>query len=104
MEARIRQLNQILREANVGTPPSANAGVAGPGMVVTVKYAGDDDQETFLIGSREEARVTDMTVYSAQSPLGKALAGAKPGTTITYSAPNGREISLELLEVSAYTG
>ena len=37
MEARIRQLNQILREAKVGTPPSADAGVAGPGMVVTVR-------------------------------------------------------------------
>jgi transcription elongation factor GreA len=104
MEARIRQLNQILRDAKVGTPPSADAGVAGPGMVVTVKYAGDDDQETFLIGSREEAAVTAMTVYSAQSPLGLALTGAKPGDTVTYAAPNGREISLELLEVAAHTG
>src|SRR3954451_16471403 len=42
MEARIRQLNQILRNAKVGTPPSADSGAAGPGMVVTVKYVGDD--------------------------------------------------------------
>jgi transcription elongation factor GreA len=104
MEARIRQLNQILREANVGTPPSADFGVAGPGMVVSVKYVGDDDEETFLIGSREEAAVTDMTVYSAQSPMGKALTGAKPGETVTYTAPNGREISLDLITVAPYTG
>jgi transcription elongation factor GreA len=103
MEARIRQLNQILREAKVGAPPSADAGLAGPGMVVTVKYVGDEDQETFLIGSREEAAVTDMTVYSAQSPMGKALTGAKPGETVRYAAPNGREIALELLTVAAYT-
>lgn len=104
MEARIRQLNQILRGAKVGTPPSADAGVAGPGMVVTVKYVGDDDEETFLIGSREEAAVTDMTVYSAQSPMGQALTGAKPGETVTYTAPNGRDISLELINVAAHTG
>jgi transcription elongation factor GreA len=104
MEGRIRQLNQILRQAKVGTPPSADAGVAGPGMVVTVRFVDGGDEETFLIGSREEAAVTDMTVYSAQSPLGKALTGAKPGATTTYTAPNGKEISLELLEVNAYTG
>src|SRR4051795_7124976 len=39
MEARIRQLTQLLREAKVGQPPAADAGVAGPGMVVTVKFA-----------------------------------------------------------------
>jgi transcription elongation factor GreA len=104
MEARIRQLNQILREAKVGAPPSADSGVAGPGMVVTVKYVGDDDEETFLIGSREEAAVTDMTVYSAQSPMGKALTGAKPGESVTYAAPNGRKISVELIAIAPYTG
>jgi transcription elongation factor GreA len=104
MEARIRQLNQLLREAKVGTPPTADAGVAGPGMVVTVKYAGDDDAETFLIGSREEAAVTDITVYSAQSPLGQALTGAKPGDTVSYTAPNGNEISLNLVDVKPHVG
>jgi transcription elongation factor GreA len=104
MEARIRQLNQILRSAKVGTPPGADKGIAGPGMVVTVKYVGDDDTETFLIGSREEAAVTDMTVYSAQSPMGKALTGARSGETVTYQTPTGASIALELIDVSAYTG
>src|SRR4051794_41810666 len=40
MEARIRQLTQLLRDAKVGQPPAADAGVAGPGMVVTVDYGG----------------------------------------------------------------
>jgi transcription elongation factor GreA len=104
MEGRIRQLTQLLREAQVGSPPGADAGVAGPGMVVTVRFAGDSDTETFLIGSREEAAVTDMTVYSAQSPLGQALTGAKPGEDRTYTAPNGNDITLTLVDVAAYTG
>jgi transcription elongation factor GreA len=103
MEGRIRQLTQLLRDAKVGQPPAADAGVAGPGMVVTVDY-GDGDEETFLIGSREEAAVTEMTVYSAQSPMGKALTGARPGDTVTYTAPNGREISLQLKDAKPYTG
>src|SRR4051812_50056685 len=40
IEARIRQLTQLLRDAKVGQPPAADAGVAGPGMVVTVDYGG----------------------------------------------------------------
>jgi len=102
MEARIRQLTQLLREAKVGTPPNADAGVAGPGMVVTVRYS-DGDEETFLIGSREEAAVADITVYSAQSPLGRALSGAKPGAAVSYEAPNGKTISLELTDAKPYT-
>ena len=103
MEARIRQLTQLLREAKVGQPPAAAEGVAGPGMVVTVRFS-DGDEETFLIGSREEAAVTDMTVYSAQSPLGVALTGAKPGESVTYTAPNGREITVEVIDAKPYTG
>jgi transcription elongation factor GreA len=102
MEARIRQLTQLLRDARVGQPPTADAGVAGPGMVVTVAFA-DGEEETFLIGSREEAAVTDLTVYSAQSPLGVALTGRKPGDSVTYAAPNGRDITVELREAKPYT-
>jgi transcription elongation factor GreA len=103
MEARIRQLTQLLREAKVGEPPAAQAGVAGPGMVVTVRFS-DGDEETFLIGSREEAAVSDITVYSAQSPLGVALTGVKPGDSASYTAPNGREIAVELVDAKPYTG
>jgi transcription elongation factor GreA len=103
MEARIRQLTQLLREAKVGQPPAADSGVAGAGMVVTVKFA-DGDEESFLIGSREEAAVTDLTVYSAQSPLGVALTGRKPGESVTYTAPNGNDITVELLDAKPYTG
>jgi transcription elongation factor GreA len=103
MEARIRQLTQLLRDARVGEPPAAQEGVAGPGMVVTVRFA-DGDEETFLIGSREEAAHSDIDVYSAQSPLGQALTGRRPGESVTYAAPNGRDITVELLDTKPYTG
>jgi transcription elongation factor GreA len=104
MEARIRQLTQLLREAKVGAAPAADAGVAGPGMVVTVRFADGGDEETFLIGSREEAAVSDVTVYSAQSPLGVALTGAKPGETRSFTTPNGSEVAVEVIEVAAHAG
>ena len=99
-EARIRQLQELLRTAKVGDAPTAS-GVAGPGMVVTVRFDDDDETETFLIGSREET-AADLEVYSAASPLGKALDGAKEGETRTYETPTGKTMSVTLLKAEPF--
>ena len=101
LEARIRQLTELLRGAKVGEAPST-AGVAGPGMVVEVRYDGDDEVERFLIGSREDK--AEIPVYSANSPLGLALTGAKVGDAVSYTLPNGASMSVELLSAEPYTG
>ena len=85
MEARIRQLTEMLRNAQVGDAPAGDA--VAPGMVVTTVDE-DGDEETFLLGSRED-RHSGLHVVSASSPLGKALLGAKVGETRTYAAPAG---------------
>ena len=103
-EARIRQLEELLRKARVGEAPT-RAGVAGPGMVVTVRFDDDEDEtETFLIGSREEVATADVEVYSAQSPLGRALTGVKVGDTCQYETPTGAKIRVSLIEAKPYTG
>jgi transcription elongation factor GreA len=102
-EGRILQLQQLLREAKVGEAPTTN-GTAGPGMVVTVRFAGDDEGETFLIGSREEAATADVEVYSAASPLGKALTGAREGDTVSYETPTGKTVQVTLLEARPFSG
>ncbi len=102
-EGRILQLQQLLREAKVGEAPTTN-GTAGPGMVVTVRFSGDDESETFLIGSREEAATADIEVYSAASPLGKALTGAHEGDTVSYETPTGKTVELTLVSAKPFTG
>ncbi|HEV2786792.1 MAG TPA: transcription elongation factor GreA, partial [Solirubrobacteraceae bacterium] len=48
MEARIRQLQQLLRDAQVSdATPTEHGGAAAPGHVVTVEI--DGDEETFLL-------------------------------------------------------
>lgn len=102
-EARIRQLEQLLRTARVGSAPTAT-GVAGPGMVAEVRFA-DGTVERFLIGSREDSAArSDIEVYSAQSPLGRALAGKRAGEKATYQMPNGGQMSVEILQVDRYAG
>ena len=101
-EGRIRQLQQLLRDARVGEAPTSN-GTAGPGMVVTVRYE-DDDDETFLIGSREEAATTDLEVYSAASPLGVALTGRREGDTVSYDTPTGKTVRVTLVKAKPFSG
>jgi transcription elongation factor GreA len=101
-EARIRQLAQLLRDAKVGAVPTED-GVAGPGMVVTVRFAGDDETERFLIGSREDSAHGGLEIYSAHSPLGKALTGRRVGDTATYQTPTGKEMTVEVVDVETYT-
>ncbi|MGA3152630.1 MAG: transcription elongation factor GreA [Streptosporangiaceae bacterium] len=101
-EARIRQLTHILENAHVGEPPRTE-GVVGPGMTVTIRFAGDDDEVTFLLASREEVG-TPIDVYSPKSPLGSAISGKKVGETATYNMPNGRAATVEILEAVPYGG
>ncbi|MBO0679463.1 transcription elongation factor GreA [Mycolicibacterium sp. S2-37] len=102
-EARIRQLQELLNNAKVGEAPK-QSGVALPGSVVKVYYDGDEsDNETFLIGTREQA-VNDgkLEVYSPNSPLGGALLDAKVGETRTYTVPSGSTVKVTLVSAEPY--
>jgi transcription elongation factor GreA len=101
MEARIRQLTQLLENAIVGHAPQDD-GIVEPGMVVTVKMLGD--KLTFLLGSREIADGSDLEVYSEKSPMGKAILDKKAGDVTTFRAPNGNEIEVKVISAKPYSG
>ena len=69
-------------------------------MIVTGKIAGE--HSTFVVGNREIAGDSDLDVYSEKSPLGLAIMGHKEGDKVSYTAPNGKEITVELITVKTY--
>jgi transcription elongation factor greA len=75
-------------------------------MRVTIAFDGDrDDTDTFLLGSRELIGLddsVDLAVYSPQSPLGAAITGRQIGEDVSYQAPNGRTISVTIVDAAAY--
>ena len=106
LEGRIRQLEDMLRRAEVGETP-ADDGVVEPGMKVTYKFVGDadDEAETFLLGAREmEDAAGGLKVYSPQSPLGSAILGSSKGDTVTYEAPNGKQLEVVIVDAVPFTG
>ncbi len=102
MEARIRQITQLLETATVGDTPPPDDGVVEPGMVVTVEMFGE--QETFLLGHREIQGHTDIHVFSEASPLGGAVNGRTVGDKVSYEAPNGKTVEVTILSAQPFTG
>ena len=101
-EGRILLLQHILENARVGEPPRTD-GLVGPGMTVTVRFVRDEEEVTFLLASREESG-SPIDVYSPKSPLGSAITGKKIGEQATFSLPNGRSTTVEILEAVPYVG
>src|SRR5882724_4073690 len=69
-EARIRQIEAILRDAVI--VEQGNAEVVEPGVLVELRHEGEDETAIYLVGSIEE-RHDKYDVLSTSSPLGQAL-------------------------------
>lgn len=82
MEARIRQLEQLLRDARIGKPESTDTVL--PGLLITFEV--DGDTETWLLGSREDTH-DEHPVLSSESPIGQAILDHVVGDTVTVEAP-----------------
>lgn len=102
LEARIRDMQQLLKTAEVREAPKSR-GVVEVGTVITATIMGDE--EKFLIANREaEADHVEFEVYSAESPLVQAILGLKVSEKTSYEAPNGRDIEVVIKAVDTYNG
>ncbi len=101
MEARIRDLEELLKHAVVGAAPESR-GIVEIGTIITAEIWGD--KERFLLGNRELADGSDLEVYSAESPLGAAILDLKIGESASYAAPNGKQIEVKVIAVETYAG
>ena len=100
-ETRIQSLEEMLRNAQVGETP-ADDGVVEPGMVVTAMVAGREQK--FLLGSRDAGGDLGVQVFSSQAPLGAAVIGHKAGDKLSFEAPTGRMIEVEILDATPFEG
>ena len=82
MEGRIIHLARIIENAEI-TEGGDGDGTVNSGVVVTLRYDGDDDADQYFFGSIEE-RGTDLPIISPGSPLGKAINGSKAGDEVEY--------------------
>jgi transcription elongation factor GreA len=103
MEARIRELEGMLKDPDIVEAPSA-ADAAGPGVLVTARPMDDDEpeDEVYLLAASKEERAQGARTVSIDSPFGKALLGKKVGERASYEAPGG-SFSYEIVSLEPHT-
>lgn len=104
IEARITQLEDMLRRAEVGDAP-ADDGLVEEGMKVTIQFDDESDTETFLLGSRELLSMDSsvkLDIYSPTSPLGAAILGKKAGDTASYKTPTGKSLTVKVISAKPF--
>jgi transcription elongation factor GreA len=96
LEERIAIVEQELAAFRETSIRSAGSGVS-VGDMLTLDLG--DGPETFLLGSVDEA-TDSFDVITPNSPLGKALLGARVGSSVSYRTRPGRKLSARIIAVS----
>ena len=98
LEARIAGLEDKLRSATVIDSSELSSDVVRVGSVVNVKdeKSGKSHKYT-IVGSTEADPSADR--LSNESPVGKALLGAKRNDVVTVQLPNGKARELKITKI-----
>ena len=96
LEERIAIVERDLAAFRETSTRSAGSGVS-VGDMLTLDLG--DGPETFLLGSVDEA-TDSFDVITPNSPLGKALLGARVGSSVFYRTRPGRKLSAWIIAVS----
>jgi transcription elongation factor GreA len=97
IEGRIRDLEDALRRAEVIKENQPND-VVRVGSTVTIIEDGYDEEEKYRIVGAHEADPTNGFI-SNESPIGRALLGAKVGQMVTVRTPaGGMELQVKSIE------
>ncbi len=95
LDERINELDRVLRAG----PVSDGGATLPPGTEVTLRFPDGSVVTMLVISIVEQTPIgREAETLTAGSPLGRALAGHKPGDKVTYSTPQG-ENQVELLDV-----
>lgn len=97
-ESRIQELEEMLKHVKVISEHDIKTDVVNVGNVVKVLDIDFDEEIEYSVVGSTEADPT-LNRVSDQSPIGKAIIGAKVGDTVTFMTPGG-EASLKILEIS----
>jgi len=91
LEGKIRELENVLKKAQVIAEDETPANVINIGRTVVVREDGTDLEESYTIVGSLEADPLHGRV-SNESPMGKALLGKKKGQKAIVESPGGQII------------
>lgn len=98
LEGRIRELEHLLKNAQVIAETKENKNTVTLGRTVIVREVGTDLDEEYTIVGPPEANPAEGRI-SNESPMGKALIGKKVGQVVKVTSPGGL-IEFEIIKVT----
>ena len=98
VELKIVKLEKMLKNAKIIDEDEISTDVVSVGIKVKVLDIDMEEEETYSLVGSEEADPMNNKI-SDESPVGRALIGAKVGDVVTVNAPNG-DFELKILEIS----
>ncbi len=99
IEGRIMKLEAMIRNAKIIHEGEGGADEVHLGTTVKVRNLGSNNENEYTIVGSAESDPLNAKI-SNESPIGRALMGAKPGQTVTASAPSG-DIQLRVVSIRA---
>ena len=97
LEGKIRELENILKRAQVIKEDMGKQNVVSIGRTVIVREVDTDFNETYTIVGSLEADPANGRV-SNESPMGRALLGKKVGAKVVVDSPGGK-IKFEIVKL-----
>ena len=98
-EARIKELEELVNNAQIVDESKIDANVVSLGSAVTVYDVEEDEDITYNIVGSNEVNPVERKI-SDQSPIGKALMGNRAGASVTVALPSGDAIHMEIKDVT----
>ena len=97
VEGRILKLEAMIRNAKIIVEGEGGADEVHLGSTIKVRNLSTSTEgEYTIVGSTESDPLNSQ--ISNESPIGVALMGAKPGTTVTASTPGG-DVQLKVISI-----
>lgn len=98
IELRIEEIDKILKNAELVVDDDIDSSVINIGCTVKIKdLEFNEEMEYKIVGSTEATSLKGK--ISNESPVGKALIGAKKGQTVEVEAPSG-VLKYKILEIT----
>ena len=97
-EARIKELEELVANAQIVDESKMDTGIVSLGSTVTVYDVEEDEEIVYSIVGSNEANPMEHKI-SDQSPIGKALMGSRAGDTVVIEVPYGT-IHMEIKDVT----
>ncbi len=98
-EARIKELEELVQNAQIVDESKIDTGVVSLGSTVTVYDVEEDEEIVYNIVGSNEVNPVERKI-SDQSPIGKALMGQRSGASITVELPSGESIHMDIKDVT----